>query len=406
MNYSKNIPHYIPHYIFLITFLLSCAVLVAQVNIWQPTNSQNNFPVFCLTTIDSDLYAGMMGAGVFKTADEGETWESLNEGLADLYATQIVAKDELLFVSTYHDGVYRLPKTKLVWEKTNTELPNQVNTLLVKDQFLFAGTNKGLYKTRDEGDTWEKLNLPITSTLQRPILSLSIVNNNVLAGTRRYIFWSSDNGDTWERVDTGVNSDIAQILVYNNKLYLGTSAHGILESSLTGRSWVPTSNNIEGLKNIYALIQDDKDMVIGVPTRGVVKKNNLINEYFPTSAVRTLTWHKGKLYAGTFLDGVWKYDLPITIKPRIAPSPIVGIYPNPTTPTIITFSYQLEEVQEISISLVDSNGKLLQKIVEGTQTKGIHRQPIDASSLTPGVYYCLFLSDNVTHTKKVIVQHP
>ena len=64
---------------------------------WLPTNSIDSFPVFCLTSIDNQLYAGMVKGGIYKTTDEGKTWTACNVGLEDTSPNQIIKKGNNLF---------------------------------------------------------------------------------------------------------------------------------------------------------------------------------------------------------------------------------------------------------------------------------------------------------------------
>lgn len=80
-------------------------------------------------------------------------------------------------------------------------------------------------------------------------------------------------------------------------------------------------------------------------------------------------------------------------------------YPNPFNPvTVISFS--LPETTEVNLSVYDSLGRLVQRVLTGeSMTAGTHEINFDASRLSSGVYiYRLELSDIVLTRKMMIVK--
>ncbi|MEM7786056.1 MAG: glycosyl hydrolase, partial [Planctomycetota bacterium] len=92
--------------------------------------------------------------GIFKTTDYGDSWQKITDGIPDGAFTRVVREDD--------------------------ECPN----------LLFAGTETGLYLSRNGGELWEvfQLNLPVT-----PILDLAIRHGNLIAATAGRAFWILDD---------------------------------------------------------------------------------------------------------------------------------------------------------------------------------------------------------------------
>jgi len=71
------------------------------------------------------LYAGTFGAGVFRSSDDGQTWEAINNGLTDLHILSLVGDpndDDTLYAGTL-DGVFRTRDGGASWESIGGGLP-------------------------------------------------------------------------------------------------------------------------------------------------------------------------------------------------------------------------------------------------------------------------------------------
>ena len=91
---------------------------------------------------------------LYKTSDYGKTWKRIDNGIPDGYFTRVVRAD---------------PK---------------------RQGLLYAGTEKGMFISFDDGASWQpfQLNLPIV-----PITDLTIKNDNLIAATQGRAFWIIDD---------------------------------------------------------------------------------------------------------------------------------------------------------------------------------------------------------------------
>ena len=134
-----------------------------------------------LSPINSTLlYVGTMDANVWRTSNNGDTWESIQGILPERAVTDIVSSpdiEEAVFVaySGYKDNdntprIYRSSNRGDSWQNIAGDLPQlAVNALVVpqgyNDQVVFAATDGGVYGTLDGGTHWERLgtNMPIVA---------------------------------------------------------------------------------------------------------------------------------------------------------------------------------------------------------------------------------------------------
>lgn len=77
-------------------------------------------------------------------------------------------------------------------------------------------------------------------------------------------------------------------------------------------------------------------------------------------------------------------------------------YPNPFNPTT-TISYQLSKPGMANLSLYDSQGKLVQVLLNEFRNAGTYEFELDAGSLSSGVYYYSLLTKDYRETKSLVL---
>jgi hypothetical protein len=79
----------------------------------------------------------------------------------------------------------------------------------------------------------------------------------------------------------------------------------------------------------------------------------------------------------------------------------VNVYPNPTS-TSLNVRFNLPQAEEISIVLVDMQGKLMLEKKLGYKTSGEHQETLDLKDLTQGSYVCRITGKQNSITKQVV----
>jgi len=119
-----------------------------------------NTPVRCFATYNTVLFAGAMvspltdgGGGVYFSTNAGESWSSYGSGHISIYA--LALSDMNLFAigevpgnnHTYGVYLYSNPLSVATFEPIDTYLMNTIAyALAVKDTYLFAATDKGVWR--------------------------------------------------------------------------------------------------------------------------------------------------------------------------------------------------------------------------------------------------------------------
>ncbi|RMH64526.1 MAG: T9SS C-terminal target domain-containing protein [Bacteroidetes bacterium] len=97
-----------------------------------------------------DIQGAGAGTGIYRSTDNGETWQPINTGLTDTTITDLaVYPNGTLLAATRNGGVHRSTDGGDSWHPINTGLPSLTVTALAvtEEGFVFAGTDQGIYRS-------------------------------------------------------------------------------------------------------------------------------------------------------------------------------------------------------------------------------------------------------------------
>ncbi len=210
--------------------------------IWKTTDGGNTWscktddlPVLSVTAMDlcktqpDILYAGtgegfyngdaIIGDGVFKSTDGGETWSQLSSTASNTnfrYVNRLIVDPDnpnTLLVAT-NTGVYRSTDGGTSWTEVfnNGQRVQQIvaNPLRFDSQFICVYSS-GIYKSTDGGLTWnyvseeitdhQRIEMAIAPTDTNIVYASPVNNDNGLLG----FFRSPDAGNTWINYGNSTN---------------------------------------------------------------------------------------------------------------------------------------------------------------------------------------------------------
>jgi photosystem II stability/assembly factor-like uncharacterized protein len=152
------------------------------------------------------IWAGTDDGLIHVTRDGGKSWENVTppemtpwSKLAQIDASHFNTSTAYAAVNRFrlddlHPYIYRTHNGGETWQKIVNGLPDDpVNTVREDPErkgLLFAGTERSVYVSFDDGDHWQslKLNLPPSS-----IRDLVVHNDDIVVGTHGRSFWILDN---------------------------------------------------------------------------------------------------------------------------------------------------------------------------------------------------------------------
>ena len=174
-----------------------------------------------------------------------------------------MADKTLIYVGAEASGLYRKEAGESRWENlTRGMAPSaQARTIAIHPQnpkIVFAGTQRGVYRSKDQGDNWERMNL----TEGRVVWSIKFHPNDpnvMFLGTEgSEVFKSEDAGENWAYQSTISNPDSVQMAFATrilglaiessnpNHMFAALEVGGAARSSDAGKSWQLTNNNFAG----------------------------------------------------------------------------------------------------------------------------------------------------------------
>ena len=200
-----------------------------------------------------------------------------------------MADKTLIYVGAEASGLYRKEAGESRWENlTRGMAPSaQARAIAIHPEnpdVVFAGTQRGVYRSQDRGDNWERMNL----TEGRVVWSLKFHPNNpqvMFLGTEgSEVFKSDDGGENWQYMATISNPDSVQmafatrilgLAIESNSpdhMYAALEVGGAARSSDGGKTWQLANSQFAGDVDLMDL----HGVTIGSPDSNAVFISNRV----------------------------------------------------------------------------------------------------------------------------------
>lgn len=202
---------------------------------------------------DSTLYAGTYQGGLYCTVDSGVTWQRLDP---DIFSTHVnvIAVDpsnsNRLLVTDDDNGLLYLSEDRgTSWSPVIQK--DDVQTIVFdpnQPERVWMGSDQGLSRSDNGGNFWQ--DLPDFPGVRVESISLDPNQSDVIfVGTyKRGLFRSRDGGESWESANIGIsNSQVSAIAVdsgSSTRIYAGTLGDGLFSTDDWGKSWSQVSGEL------------------------------------------------------------------------------------------------------------------------------------------------------------------
>ena len=403
--------------ILLILFL--CGQSYAQ---WENIHFLDTVKINSLVVIDSNIFAGTNGSGIFVSTDNGENWEEINEGLQSKIIHTIFINGTTIFTGT-ETGASVSTNTGLSWNTINSGLSGlgvwsfAVSSNEYGDTTLFAGVWNGVYASTNNGINWEATALSNTTM---PVNSI-VADKDLVIATSSFggLFLSQDYGLTWKDISIYVGATSAEMITpvtsltkFDNDIIAGTYTGYFYYWDGTQTLFFTYPNNYKTGKPILSFASRNDTRFAGDLT-GYFFIFNSDLEWVPQSSVwlphpiYSLALNDSYLFAGTN-NGVWRLWYPDTTTSVNDFKEVAGgfvleqNYPNPFNP-VTTISYTLPVDEEALIKVYNVLGKEVAELVNEFKAAGKQSIQFDGSNLSSGVYFYSITAGSYHQTKKLIL---
>lgn len=95
------------------------------------------------------IFVGTNGSGLYKSDNNGDSWEAANNGLLDSHIASIVSNNLSVFTADFSGNVFRSDDNGLHWTNMSEDLITEyftLTSLAIKDNYIYAGTGYGVWK--------------------------------------------------------------------------------------------------------------------------------------------------------------------------------------------------------------------------------------------------------------------
>lgn len=268
------------------------------------------------------LYALAANGALFKSNSDGSSWEqlaSLPNPPANTYGKMAVEGD-LIYVIGPAGQLYQ----SVDGGSNFSELAMPPKGVYMYDIMIMNGTvyiagKSGFFaRSSDGGKTWFTIAVDDTQNIfnQAPQPhTIAMFGNQLFFGSAHGIYKSSDNGSTWQHVYKAAN-----LMGFNSlfsmdegeTIYAATTSEGLLNSNDGGKTWFFINSGIHNQST--TLIAEGNNSIYAIPESGNIYKLNLTtNKWmqlnFPGSSIDPLLAFGGNaLYVGDDSLNIYRTD--------------------------------------------------------------------------------------------------
>ncbi len=241
---------------------------------WQKVNDEISMHIGSLEfspnyAEDHTIFINDYKGGLYKSYDNGKTWQLLEEteniNIVNFVLSPNYKEDQTLWLSSKGQGIYKSIDAGETFIPVNEGLQSlRTGTLAVSPNYIEDKTlfltlideNNALYKSVDEGKTWQDLEVDLNSSMRHILWKVFISPNyaedqKLLLSdyTGRYLWYSENQGKAWSQSNVNdvvgekgaVNKifpDNSIISVDGQTIWLSSLNHnGLLKSDNGGKTW-------------------------------------------------------------------------------------------------------------------------------------------------------------------------
>lgn len=315
-------------------------------------NSKGDIYVGVYTNLFNQIYEG-----IYRSTDKGETWKKFENTVDqfEVYSIYINRKDDIFVGTNYRDRLYLSTNNGETWEVINDGYNTAECWAIGENKdgsVMFAGDGQfgKLYRSTNSGDNWElSANLPVlafaadssnnvycgtfiglykstddgltwdTTGLTSIPVNAMLINDTggIVCGTGYYsggqgVFYSSDTGKTWTSIGLSDKNVMSLAFTSYGSLLAGVNEGGIYETTDMGINWVEHNNGLYEKQAFRLKVNSNDDIFIGSEAEGVFRSTDKGESFkevgLPISGVYNIDFIGDSLIIAGTVSGVQKYN--------------------------------------------------------------------------------------------------
>jgi photosystem II stability/assembly factor-like uncharacterized protein len=203
----------------------------------------------CTARAGNMLFAGT-SKGLFRSTDGGEHYQPFNNNQQFDLISSIFFDDTVLYVATAYDQLFTSRDTGRSWTLMKNA-PGSFNYysmfFKLNNKVFWNGSTQ--YYTTDHGNTWTVLKLPV---FMDDVSLLKMAGGILFRTEDKTLYRSADEGRTWEMADTLLpKNQIINIIAVKDTLFLFFQSERVFVSVDGGINWKAMTNFPPTFRNIW-----------------------------------------------------------------------------------------------------------------------------------------------------------
>ena len=410
-------------------------------NLWRPCAAGLPFPLHVndfFVDSDDNLWVATWGAsGLYKSEDNGETWEAawpqIGNGDADNHWTNVYGITEdasgFLFISADNGLVYRSIDGGSNWQQVVSlpggaaDTPWSILAHPTEAGVVYAGTfGRGVYMTNDFGFTWQEMDDPSSGSNENEELyddnDAGHIFSMAIESGEDFLYVGTGNGVWRVELDTDFLPDsdfeflgpevtqgastyrpeIRALTLVDDDQY-GTT--GGADQDLIAGAWGKFL--IDG-ELVSAFLIEDPNGASG----GSDATTELALRGVQVSFIEAA--QDGRLFIGTSAGMVTMEPSNSGVSTTTEPEPtelpesfsLKQNYPNPFNPST-TIGFALPQSSDVRLAVYDVLGREVAILANGTFEAGNHEVTFSARNLPSGTYIYRLDTEQGSHSRQLVL---
>lgn len=338
----------------------------------------------------SKIYAGIeFGTDIYETSNNGAGWIKATTVTNNALLQTFLFKEPYVFAVTIGKGLFRSPSDTFQWQRFGiSELPEDINYIISKDEFIFVRAEGEVFRSSDNGISWILLNNGLTGAYVQGIVASG---ENIVVTSNTGIFYSTNNGDNWN-IAKSLNTSFYSLISFDSLTFTSSSMTGLLVSTNSGVNW-QVRNPI-----IISSLNANENILIGSSQSDVYMSFDrgftwsIFDQGFWGADPSEFYFSDEYIFATSF-NGVYRLKI----------SEIVGVnsqvshvsdnfslyqnYPNPFNP-VTRIRFDIHENSFVKLKIFDMTGREIKTIYNKALDPGTYISEFDGSDLSSGIYFC------------------
>ena len=375
-----------------------------------------NIPVYDFAVQGNEIYAGTYGSGIFKSTDNGITWQAKNNGLRNFEIESFQVKNDAIFAST-HEGIFKSTNGGDLWEIV---FPIKlVYSMTQINGVLFGGicscSGGGIVRSTDDGYTWEPV---VNGLINYNITALISLNNTVYAGSGNGVFRTTNYGDEWISMMSGLpeNTSVACFATKGDTLIIGTNESGAYYMKQQDSVFRPFGTGIPQGVKINRIVSYNSHLFASTAIGFYYLPNTVsqwqsVNDGMTKPDVYGILLYGNEIFVGsgvTAHNGVFRRIInqfvPVIENTAVIPDNIYlyESYPNPFNSTTV-IKYSVPEKTFVDLKIYDVLGREMLTLEQSLKPAGTYSVRFDASRFSSGIYFCLLKSAKTVKYQRLVL---